>query len=53
MHAGGINGSVVLELDRPENKNLKPIVDKLKSIKAKIDEKTVKSGESSGDWILG
>ena len=31
------------ELNRPENESLKPIVEKLKSLKAKIDEKTEKS----------
>lgn len=31
------------ELDRPENASLKPIVEKLKSLKAKIDEKTANS----------
>lgn len=49
---GGLNGSVVLELDRPENKSLKPIVDRLKGIKAKIDEKTTKGGELSAQMLI-
>jgi len=44
---GGMNGSVVLseELKRPENASLKSIVDRLKSLKAKIDEKAQKGGD--------
>lgn len=33
------------ELNRPENKGLKPVVDKLRSIKDKIDEGSKKYGE--------
>ena len=36
------------ELNRPENTDLKPIVDRLKSVKAKIEEKTKDSKLLSG-----
>jgi L-ascorbate peroxidase len=44
---GGMNGSVVLseELNRPENVSLKSIVERLKFLKAKIDEKAEKGGK--------
>ncbi|CAL5222505.1 g4879 [Coccomyxa viridis] len=49
---GGLNGSIVLpqELDRPENKGLKPTVDKLRKIKNAIDEGSKKYGIPPISW---
>jgi L-ascorbate peroxidase len=48
---GGVNGSIVLseELKRPENKDLKAIVDKLAKIKKEIDASN-QSGQDPISW---
>jgi hypothetical protein len=40
-----LNGSVQFELDRPENKSLRPYVDKLLEAKKVIDEESEKIGK--------
>ncbi|CAG9467473.1 unnamed protein product [Pedinophyceae sp. YPF-701] len=47
---GGMDGSVVFELDRPCNKGLDATVAKLKGIKAKIDEESTKVGQGEVSW---
>lgn len=49
---GGINGSIVLdeELNRPENKELRPFVEKLKGIKKKIDGQAKAAGQPTYSW---
>ena len=45
---GGVDGSVVLyEMDRPENKGLKPFVARLAKVKAAIDAQK-RPGEGGG-----
>eukprot|EP00208_Stichococcus_sp_RCC1054_P005852 CAMPEP_0206144858 /NCGR_PEP_ID=MMETSP1473-20131121/25656_1 /ASSEMBLY_ACC=CAM_ASM_001109 /TAXON_ID=1461547 /ORGANISM="Stichococcus sp, Strain RCC1054" /LENGTH=349 /DNA_ID=CAMNT_0053540851 /DNA_START=116 /DNA_END=1165 /DNA_ORIENTATION=- len=48
--SGGFNGSLRLELDRPENQVLKPYFDKLAAAKKPIDEKNDKQGLPPISW---
>lgn len=47
---GGFNGSIRLELDRPENKGLKPYFGKLEEAKKAIDAKSQQSGIAPISW---
>ncbi|KAK9812426.1 hypothetical protein WJX73_009908 [Symbiochloris irregularis] len=51
-NTGGVNGSIVLdqELGRPENKDIKSYIGKLKAIKQKIDQNSKAAGQGEYSW---
>lgn len=50
--SGGVDGSIILpeELDRPENKDLKPLVEKLAKAKAAVDAQGAERGQQPISW---